>query len=276
MALAEGVAAGGQGHGLFIVHGHAGKRLTDVTAGGHGVRVPVGPFRVHVDQAHLHRGQRVFQFTLAAVTLVPKPFLLGTPVDILFRLPHVLAPAAETEGLKAHRLQGTVAGQDHQVRPGNPPAVFLLDRPEQPTRLVEVGVVRPAVEGRKALGAGSAAPAAVGGAVGARAVPGHADEQRPVVTVVGRPPILRVGHQRVEILLHRRQVQLLELLGVVEALAHGIARGRVLVEDPQVQLVRPPVPVGRSAAGDGFVGAARHRALALDSHDFTDRVCVVP
>jgi hypothetical protein len=44
-----------------------------------------------------------------------------------------------------------VAGEDHQVGPGDLVAVFLLDRPQQAARLVEVAVVRPAVERRKAL-----------------------------------------------------------------------------------------------------------------------------
>src|SRR5262249_49558401 len=47
-----------------------------------------------------------------------------------------------------------------------------------------------------------------------------------------------------------------ELLGVVEILAHRIGQGRVLMENTQVQLVRPPVAVHRSA------GRARKRALA--------------
>jgi hypothetical protein len=39
---------------------------------------------------------------------------------------------------------------------------------------------------------------------------------------VGRPPVLRVGHQGDEVLLHGREVELLELLGVVELLPHGV------------------------------------------------------
>jgi hypothetical protein len=40
--LAEGVAAGGQRHGFFIVHGHAGEGFADVVADDR-VRVAVGP-----------------------------------------------------------------------------------------------------------------------------------------------------------------------------------------------------------------------------------------
>jgi hypothetical protein len=56
-----------------------------------------------------------------------------------------------------------VAGEDHQVGPGNLLAVLLLDRPEQAAGLVEVAVVGPAVDRRETLvaGAGAARPSAV-------------------------------------------------------------------------------------------------------------------
>src|SRR5262249_58725597 len=101
---------------------------------------------------------------------------LGTPVELL-GLPDVGAAAGETEGLEAHRVERDVAGENHQVGPGELAAVLLLDRPQQPARLVEVGVVRPAVERREALLAAAGAAAAVGDAVGARTVPRHADHQ---------------------------------------------------------------------------------------------------
>ena len=183
-------------------------------------------------------------------------------------------PPRETEGLEAHRFQGDVAGQDHQVGPGDLPAVLLLDRPEQPARLVEVAVVGPAVEGRKALAAVAGAAAAVAGAVGAGAVPGHADEQRSVVAEVRRPPVLRLGHQFAEVLLHGLQVETLELFGVVEILAHRIGLGGMLVQDIELQLVRPPVLVRRAAAGRMFVTFARHRALAAFIHGIHSFRCM--
>src|SRR5262249_38767049 len=107
----------------------------------------------------------------------------------LFGLPDVGATAGEAERLKAHRLQRDVAREDHKIGPGDFPPVFLLDRPQQPARLVEVRVIRPAVERREALLAGSRAAAAVGDAVRARAVPCHADEEAPVMAKVGRPAL---------------------------------------------------------------------------------------
>lgn len=80
-------------------------------------------------------------------------------------------------------------------------------------------------------------------------MPGHADEKRAVVTEVGRPPFLRIGHQREEVLFQGLQVELLELLGIVERRAKGVGQGGVLVENLEVQLVRPPVPVRPAAMG---------------------------
>src|SRR5207302_9616468 len=133
--------------------------------------------------------ERIRKLPVTAVALVAEPGVLRAPVDVL-GLPHVLPAAAEAEGLESHRLKRAVAREDHQVGPGDLPAVLLLDRPEQPARLVEARVVRPAVQGREALLAGPCTATAVLDAVGARAVPGHPDEQRAVVAVVGRPPLL--------------------------------------------------------------------------------------
>src|SRR5690606_38680116 len=57
-----------------------------------------------------------------------------------------------------------------------------------------------------------------------------------------------------------------ELLGVVEALVHGVAQGRVLAKDVQLQLVGPPVPVGRPAASCALQRASREGALAPAVH----------
>ena len=51
------------------------------------------------------------------------------------------------------------------------------------------------------------------------------DEQRPVVAVVGRPPVLRRRHHVDDVLLQRLDVEGLERLGVVEVLAHRVGRG---------------------------------------------------
>jgi hypothetical protein len=60
---------------------------------------------------------------------------------------------------------------------------------------------------------------------------------------VRRPPVLRVRHHRLDVLLQRSEIERLELFGVVERLAHRIRRRVVRVEGVQVQLIRPPVAV---------------------------------
>ena len=222
MGLAERVAARDEGHRLLVVHCHACKGLADVSRRCDRVRVPVRAFRVDINEAHLNGSEWFFEIPLAGVALVTEPLVLGAPVDVLFRYPDVLTPAAESKGLETHRFKGDVAGKNHQVGPGNPPAVFPLDRPEQSPCLVEVGVVGPAVERREALAAVACAAAAVAGAVGAGTVPRHADEKRSVVAEVRRPPWLRLRHQRTEILFHGFEVEALELFAVVESLSHGI------------------------------------------------------
>ena len=170
MALAERVAADDERDRLLVVHRHAAEGLADVPAGGQRIRVAVGPLRVHVDQAHLHGAERIGELPVAAVALVSEPRVLGAP-EHLVGLPDVLAPEAEAERLEPHRLDGAVAGEDEQIGPGDLPAVLLLDRPEQPARLVEVRVVGPTVERSEALRAFAATAAAVGDAVRARGVP---------------------------------------------------------------------------------------------------------
>ncbi len=251
VGLAERMAAGDEGHRLFVVHRHASEDLADIARRGYRVRIAVGTFRVHIDEAHLNCGQRIFEFPVTGVALVSKPFALGPPVDVLFRFPDILTPAGKTKGLETHRLESDIAGEDHQIGPGNLPAVFLLDRPEQPARLVEVHIIGPAIQGRKALTAVTRAPAAVADAVGAGAVPRHPDQQGAVMAEVGRPPVLRLRHQLMEILLYGLKIQALELFGIVEIRSHRIGLGGTLVEHIEVQPVRPPVPDRPASAGHG-------------------------
>ena len=249
VGLAEGVTAGNERDGLFVVHRHSGECLADVLRGGERVRVAVRALRIHVDQAHLYRAERIGEVALPAVARVGRePRLLGAPRDIEIGFPDVLASAAESDGLESHRLERDVADEDHQVGPRDLAAVLLLDRPEQAARLVEADVVGPAVERREALLPASAAAAAVADTVRAGAVPGEADEQAAVVAEVRGPPVLRVGHQRGEVRLHGREVEACELLRVVEVLAHRIGPRGMLVQEVEPQAVRPPILVRRAAA----------------------------
>src|SRR5690606_27212088 len=113
--------------------------------------------------------------TAGVAFVTGQPGGLAAPVDVLIRFPGVFAAGAEAEGTEAARLQRDVAGEDHQVGPGNLLPVLLLDRPQQAPGLVQAAVVRPGIERGEALLAAAAAATAVAAAVGAGAVPGHAD-----------------------------------------------------------------------------------------------------
>ena len=260
VALAERVAARDERDRLLVVHRHPAEGLPDVPGGRQGIRVAVGALRVHVDQAHLHGAERTAELPLAAVPLVSEPGVLRSPEDLL-GLPDVLSPEGEAERLEAHGLQGDVAGEDQEVGPGELPAVLLLDRPQQPAGLVQARVVGPAVQGSEALGAVAGSAPAVLDAVGAGGVPAHPDEEGPVVAVVGRPPVLRRGHHVDEVPLEPLEVERADLLGIVEVLTQGVGLRRVLVENLQVQLVRPPVLV-RPGASRARRGGGDCRVLA--------------
>ena len=64
-------------------------------------------------------------------------------------------------------------------------------------------------------GEASATAAAIGNAVGARGVPSHTNHQPAVVTPVGGPPVLAIGHQLPEVLLERFDIEGLERLAIV-------------------------------------------------------------
>ena len=66
MRLAERVAAGDQRDRLLVVHRHALERLADIPRRGERVRLAVRPFRIDVDQTHLHGGERILKFAVAA------------------------------------------------------------------------------------------------------------------------------------------------------------------------------------------------------------------
>ncbi len=241
MTLAERVAADDERYRLLVVHRHAPECLANVPGGGHRIRVAVGALRIDVDQSHLDGTEGSGEFPVAAVALISEPGVLGPPEDFL-GFPDILSPETEPERLEAHGFHGAVAGEDQKVGPGDFLAVLLLDRPEQTARLVEACVVRPTVEGGEALSARAATAPAVVDPVRSRGVPTHPDEERPVVAVVGRPPVLRRRHHLEDVLLQRVEVEGRELSRVVEVPVHRIGARRVLVENLKVQLIGPPVP----------------------------------
>ena len=139
-------------------------------------------------------------------------------------------------------------------------AVLLLYRPQQAARLVEIAVIRPAVQRGEALLPAIGAAAAVGGAISACRMPRHADEERTVMAVICRPPWLAVGHQRVEIIFQRLVIERIEGLGIIEIIAHRV-RWTIGVEDFGCQHFRPPILVGTSQKRP-HAAVAMHRATA--------------
>ena len=182
------------------------ERLADVAGRLERVGLAVGALRVDVDEAHLDRAERPRELAVTAVALVAEPGVLRTPEDLL-GLPDVLAPEPEAERLEAHVLQRDVAGQDEQVGPRDLLAVLLLHRPEQPSRLVEVGVVGPAVERGEPLPAVAGAAAAVLDPVGAGRVPAQPDHQAAVVAEVRGPEVLRGVEHLDDVRLERVHVE---------------------------------------------------------------------
>ncbi|SII60021.1 Uncharacterised protein [Mycobacteroides abscessus subsp. abscessus] len=269
VGLAEGVTAGDEGDGLLVVHRHPTEGVADVGSGLERIGLALRAFRVDVDETHRRRRQRLLQLAVARVALVgAQPFGLRAPVDVVVRLPDVLASAGEAEGLEAHLLEGDVAREDEEVGPGDLLAVLLLQRPQQTPGLVESDVVGPRVERGEALLALTAAAATVLDAVGARRVPGHADHERAVVAEVGGPPVLaRALHLR-EVGLESEVVEAVELGRVVEVLIHRVAGRLVLREDLEVEAVGPPVGVGvalhRRGQGPGLGGRGCRRVAVDD------------
>src|SRR6516225_5802354 len=102
VGLAEGVTAGDERDRFLIVHGHASKGFANVSRRRERIGLAIGPFRIDVDETHLHGAQRMLKITVAAIALVRQPLAFGTPVDLLLGLPRVRATAAKAERLEAH------------------------------------------------------------------------------------------------------------------------------------------------------------------------------
>jgi hypothetical protein len=188
MRLAEGMAARDEGDGFLVIHRHTAKGFTNIIRCRNRIGVAVRTFGIHIDQAHLSCGQRFLELAVL-IAVTRHEFGSRAPVDEI-GLPIVFATAAKAEGLEAHGFQGHVACQDHQVAPGNFLAILFLDRPQQPTGLVKIRIVRPAVQRLEPLLSATRAAAPVMDAIGTGPMPGHADEEWPVVSIIRRPPVL--------------------------------------------------------------------------------------
>ena len=268
MRLAEGVPARSECDGFLRIHGHPLERGAHVAGRLERIGIAARAFGIDVDEPHLDRGERAFQLVHAVLGgnarlhALVDPLVFCAPINVALGLEHIGTAAAETEHRPAHILDRDIAGQDEQIGPADRRAVLGLDRPQQAACLVEIAIVGPAVERGEALLPAVGAAAAIGGAIRARRVPRHADEEGSVMAVIGRPPRLAVGHQGGKVLLERSVVEALERRGVIEILAVRIGSA-VGIEDFGRQHLGPPVLVGapEQRAHAAFVG---ERAAALD------------
>lgn len=89
----------------------------------------------------------------------------------------------------------------------------------------------------------AAAATAIGDAVSAGAVPRHANHERTVMAEVGRPPVLGGSQDLTDVFFDGCQIELLKLGRIVEIRLEGVGLGRVLVENAEVDLFGPPVPI---------------------------------
>ena len=156
------------------------------------IRIAVGSLGVHIDQPHLDGGKRVIELALTSVAIVSEHNLFGTPIHHI-GLPVIFTTTGEAKGFKAHVLHGNGASQNHEVSPGDLSTILLLDGPHKASRLVEVSVIRPAIEWLKALLASTCASATVGDSISPRTVPCHPDKEGTVVAIVCWPPVFGIG-----------------------------------------------------------------------------------
>ena len=113
----KGVTTRDQRHGFIVVHRHPAKGVADVIGRALQIGFAVWPFGVHIDQAHLHSGQRVFQGALFAITLAAEPFVFGAPVNVLFGFPTVHTATGKAECFQSHGFKRDVPAQDDQIAP---------------------------------------------------------------------------------------------------------------------------------------------------------------
>ena len=88
---------------------------------------------------------------------------------------------------------------------------------------------------RREFLAAAGAAAAIRNTIGSGAVPGEANEQTAIMSKIGRPPILRVRHQRAQIFDYGIKVELFKLLCIIKIFAHRIGQRRVLAKGTYIK-----------------------------------------
>ena len=98
------------------------------------------------------------------------------------------------------------------------------------------------------------------GTIRSGGMPRSSDEEATVVSVISRPPILRIRHERRQVLLQGVHIQLLHFDRVVKVRRHGVGTVVVGLQRFEVEAIWEPVLVG------GSVVAVQERALASHAH----------
>src|ERR1017187_601047 len=78
VGFSECVPAGNERNGLLVIHRHAGERFPDIACRSDWIGLSIGPFRIHVNQAHLNSAERIVKLKVSSVALVPQPRALRT------------------------------------------------------------------------------------------------------------------------------------------------------------------------------------------------------
>mmetsp|Transcript_4134 Transcript_4134/g.10378 ORF Transcript_4134/g.10378 Transcript_4134/m.10378 type:complete len:546 (+) Transcript_4134:571-2208(+) len=250
MVLTKRMAAADEGHRLAEIQTHAAEAGLDVERATVDIGLAHRSLRVDVDEAESRLAQRRLA---RAVDRARRDGLLvvgASERDASHAVDVVDATAAEAQRLAAHELDRSGAGQDDEIAPGQGGVVLVLDGLQEREGLVEVAVVHPGELGGEADTAAVAAAAAVTRAVGAGAVPREADHEGPVVPEVGGPEGLRVGEERLQVLLHRLEASLRHRA----AIRRRVYRGCLLQQSPPACSVIHGGPLAereRAAGGRG-------------------------
>ena len=236
------------------------ERLADVARRGERIRVAVRALGVHVDEAHLHRTERTRELAVAAVALVAEPRVLRTPETSSGShtssrpnaKPNVLKPIDSSATLPASTSRSA-----HEIFW---PYFCLIGHSSRRA------LSRLPLSGQLFSGANRCAPSpAPPRPSSMRYVPAacqrHADEQRAVVAVVGRPPLLRRRHHLDDVPLQRVDVERLRTPRRSRSRRpSGSDFGVCWCSTREVELVRPPVlvrarPLAASVSATGSPGS---------------------
>ena len=153
-------------------------------------------------------------------------------MDVLIRRVDVGPAATQAVDWSAHRSDCDVVGQNQQIGPAEVVAVSLLDRSHQAGAWFRLPISGQLLSGANRWLPVFVPPRPSTVRWGADAMPGHADEQRAEMAVIGWPPVLTVGHQHVQIRLDRVQIKRLERFGIVEIVRHRAGVAAMLVHTP--------------------------------------------